>query len=117
MALTGASNTLWILVRSSSSDEYREVSEDGTAENTKSQRRRNSTIVRYRVVCQPSTFSSDTGTNYINPGYVLCGTNFTAGGTWTCTDDDIEEHEPGSNSVRNTQILKQFTTWQDYTIP
>lgn len=117
MALSGASDTGWILDRFSASDEYREVSTDGTAENTKTQRRTNGTLVRYKIVCDPSTYISATGTNFLAPQYSLCSTLFTASGTYTCTDDDIESHTPGSNSVRNTQILKQFSTWADYTIP
>jgi hypothetical protein len=117
MPLTGASETSWIQVRFASSDEYREVSTDGTEENTKTQKRLNGTLVRYKVVCEPSSYSSEVGANILEPQTIVCGALFTTFGTWTVTDDDIEEFEPGSNSVRNTQILKRFTTWSDYTIP
>ncbi len=91
MSLTGTTDTGWILRRWSNTDEYREVSEDGTEENTKTQKRTNSTFVIFKEVCGPTSFSSDNGTNVASPSGKLCGTTFTASGTWTVSDDDIEE--------------------------
>ena len=117
MALTGGTNIGWVILRWSNVSEYREVSEDGTEENTKTQNRTNSTFVVYNDFCNPTGFSSDVDTNVLNPTGDLCGTTITLAGTWTVTEDSIDGAEKGGIHCRNTQVYKKFTTWSDYTIP
>ena len=120
MAVTGGTTDGWYLVQRDGAKEYREVSTDGTQENTKQQKRSHETLVRVSEHChvagsaQITAFNTDEGALAASPSFkVSWGQTFFAGGLWVVVSDSFEPGERGESKLVNVQVLKLFGNWED----
>jgi len=118
MSITGGTSDGYFLIRADPRIEYREVSLDGSEDNTKQQKRTSSTFQRFEEVdvsgAGPFVYTDDTGDLVVSPtAKDGQGTTWTAAGTYTITQDSIAPEGKGSCIMVNHQTLKLFTSWVD----
>ena len=118
MGLTGGTTTGWILISQDPRMEYREVSTDGTEENTKQQKREHRIVRRFENVCMnsggPFGWTSELDDSVISPTTLDgVGQTWTHSGTYYFSQDSYAPGGQGSSTMVGTQTLELFTTWED----
>ena len=115
MGVTGGTTDGWYLNSADYNMEYREVSIDGSADNTKQQERKSNTLAREQEHCGAVTgFSSDQGGTVLGPQAKLStGNTATFAGSWIIETHTLENGERGSDKLTERQTLRAFTAWED----
>jgi len=118
MAVTGGESDGYKLDSWAESIEYREVSTDGTEENTKQQERENKTFRRTQIHFSKNAaitaISADTGSTIVSPSAKISdGTTATATGTWIIASHEFIDGAPGEGKIIERQVLKLFSSWSD----
>ena len=117
--MTGGTTDGFFLIDRDGAKEYREVSNDGTEENTKQQSRSHETLVREQEVQHTtlvpiSVITTEEGASVVNPSYKMpWGGSFAAGGTYIIVGDRFSTRGRGSDILVETQVLKKFGSWAD----
>lgn len=114
MGLTGGTTTGFLLISQDPRIQYREVSEDGTEENTKQQKREHRVVRRREKRDGATGWTSELDDTIVNPTSLDSdGTTWTHSGSYTVTQDTYYPGKPGSGVMFGVQTLELFTAWAD----
>jgi len=120
MTVSGGTKGNWYMTNFDGAEEYREVSTDGSEDNTKQQSRGHNTLVRERITDSKSgdvilSFSTNEGTEVTLPAFAKSwgGILFTASGTWVIVSHQFSMGPPGGSKLLELQVLKKFQAWAD----